>query len=50
MDVVPNRMEMATTPGNRVNMAAGPLPDLMKNIPVHASGKINPQLMFGGFR
>ena len=50
IEVVPNKMEMATTPGSSVIMLSSPLPDLMKNIPVHARGKISPQLIFGGFR
>jgi hypothetical protein len=43
-------MDKATTPGRTVAMLSSPLPDLMKNIPVHAKGKIRPQLTLGGFR
>ena len=50
MEVVPNRMETATTPGSRIAMSSGPRPDLTKNMPVHAKGKRMPQLMLGGFR
>ena len=49
-DVVPNRMETATTPGSKVEMLPRPLPDRMKNIPVQARGKMSPQLMLGGLR
>jgi hypothetical protein len=31
-------------------MLSIPRPDLIKNIAVHAKGKSNPQLMFGGLR
>jgi hypothetical protein len=50
MEVVPKRIEMATRPGRREGMLSSPLPDLMKNIPVHARGKMIPQLTLGGFR
>jgi len=50
IDVVPNRMEMVITPGNSDRTLSNPLPDLIKNMPVHASGKIIPQLILGGFR
>jgi hypothetical protein len=50
MDVVPNRMETETTPGSNVDMLPRPLPDLIKNMPVQARGKIIPQLTLGGFR
>jgi hypothetical protein len=49
-EVVPNKTEMAITPGSRVSMLSRPLPDRIKNIPVQAIGKINPQLMLGGLR
>lgn len=49
-EVVPNRMEIAITPGSSERTLSSPRPDLMKNIPVHAIGKINPQLTFGGLR
>ncbi|MFP4109249.1 MAG: hypothetical protein ACLFT1_09255 [Desulfonatronovibrio sp.] len=42
-------MDMATTPGSRDSTFSRPLPDLMKNMPVQARGKISPQLIFGGF-
>jgi len=50
MDVVPSSTETATTPGRSVGMLSRPLPDRTKDIPVHASGKMIPQLTFGGFR
>ena len=50
MEVVPKSMEIATTPGRMVDTVPRPVPDLMKNIPVHARGKMIPQLMLGGFR
>jgi hypothetical protein len=49
-EVVPNSMAIVTTPGKRSSTLSRPLPDLMKNIPVQASGNIIPQLMFGGLR
>ena len=50
MEVVPKRIEIATTPGRILGMLSNPVPDLMKNILVHANGNINPQLILGGFR
>ena len=50
MDVVPNRIDMATTPGSTAMRSSILLPDLIKNIAVHANGKKSPQLMFGGLR
>jgi hypothetical protein len=50
MEVVPKSTEIVATPGSSVKILSSPLPDLIKNIPVHASGKIMPQLMFGGLR
>jgi hypothetical protein len=49
-EVVPNSMEIVTTPGKSSSTLSIPIPDLIKNIPVHASGKIIPQLTFGGLR
>ncbi len=49
-DVVPNIIEIAITPGRIDIRLSNPLPDLIKNIPDHAKGKIIPQLMFGGLR
>jgi hypothetical protein len=49
-EVVPNNMEIVTTPGKSSSTLSSPIPDLMKNIPVQASGKIIPQLMLGGLR
>jgi hypothetical protein len=49
-EVVPNNMEIVTTPGKSSIIFSSPVPDLIKNIPVQASGKIIPQLMFGGLR
>lgn len=50
IDVVPKRIEMVTTPGRSARILSNPLPDLMKNIPVQAKGKMIPQLMLGGLR
>ena len=50
IEVVPKRTEMVITPGSSVSTLSSPLPDLMKNIPVQANGKIIPQLMLGGLR
>jgi hypothetical protein len=50
IEVVPKRMEIATTPGRILGILSNPLPDLIKNILVHASGNIKPQLILGGFR
>jgi hypothetical protein len=50
IEVVPKRIEMVITPGRSARTLSSPLPDLMKNMPVHASGKIIPQLTFGGLR
>ena len=50
IEVVPKRIEMVTTPGRMVKMLSSPLPDLIKNMPVHAKGKIIPQLILGGLR
>jgi hypothetical protein len=49
-EVVPNSIEIVTTPGKNCNTLSTPSPDLIKNIPVQASGKIIPQLMLGGLR
>jgi hypothetical protein len=50
MDVVPKRMEIVITPGSSPRTLSKPLPDLIKNIPVHARGNIIPQEILGGFR
>ena len=50
IEVVPKRMEIVITPGKSARTLSSPLPDLMKNMPVQASGKIIPQLMLGGLR
>jgi hypothetical protein len=42
-------MERDTTPGTIRRTSFTP-PDLMKNIPVQAKGKIRPQLTLGGLR
>lgn len=47
-EVVPKRIDTATTPGKIVGIFSNPEPDLMKNIPVHANGNTRPQLMLGG--
>jgi len=49
-EVVPNSIEMVITPGKSYNTLSSPSPDLMKNIPVQANGKIIPQLMLGGLK
>ena len=48
MEVVPKRIEIVTTPGRIVGILSNPVPDLIKNIAVHANGNIKPQLMLGG--
>jgi len=50
IEVVPKRMEIVITPGRNARTLSNPLPDLMKNMPVQASGKIMPQEMLGGLR
>jgi hypothetical protein len=50
MEVVPKRIETTITPGSMGRIPSSPLPDLIKNIPVHAKGKINPQLILGGLK
>ena len=50
IEVVPKRTEMVMTPGSSDGTLSTPLPDLRKNMPVHAKGKIIPQLMLGGLR
>ncbi len=50
IEVVPKRTDTATTPAKILGILSNPEPDLTKNIPVHAKGKTNPQLMFGGLR
>ena len=50
MDVVPKRIEIVITPGRSDRTLSNPLPDLIKNMPVQARGKIIPQEMLGGFR
>ena len=50
IEVVPKRIEMVITPGKSARTLSSPLPDLMKNMPVQANGKIIPQLMLGGLR
>ena len=50
IEVVPKRMEIVITPGRSAKTLSRPLPDLMKNIPVQANGKMIPQLTLGGFR
>jgi len=49
-EVVPNSIEIVTTPGRSSSTLSSPIPDLIKNIPVHASGKMIPQLTLGGLR
>jgi hypothetical protein len=49
IEVVPKRMDRLITPG-RSSLTFTAVSDFKKNISVHATGKTNPQLMFGGFR
>jgi hypothetical protein len=49
MEVVPKRMDRHMTPGRRPRIS-NDVPDFRKTISVQATGKIIPQLMFGGFR
>jgi hypothetical protein len=49
MDVVPNRIDIDTTPG-RIPRISTAVCDFTKNIRVQATGKMMPQLMFGGLR
>ncbi|AHM58132.1 hypothetical protein EAL2_808p06290 (plasmid) [Peptoclostridium acidaminophilum DSM 3953] len=49
IEVVPNRMDSAITPGS-MPLISTALSDLTKNISVQDIGKIIPQLMFGGLR
>jgi len=48
--VVPKSIEIPITPGSNSGKLPRPCPDLIKNIPVQASGKIIPQLILGGFK
>jgi hypothetical protein len=49
MDVVPNRMDIATIPGKTSSILKAVL--VFTNIiSIHANGKIIPQLIFGGLR
>jgi hypothetical protein len=50
MDVVPKRIDIVITPGKSDKALPRPLPDLIKNIPVHASGNMIPQEILGGLR
>lgn len=49
MDVAPNRIDIAITPGRTDRTSTGDW-DLKKNISIQAKGKIMPQLILGGFR
>ena len=49
IDVVPNRIDMATMPGNTL-LISKVLPDFTNIINIHANGNIMPQLILGGFR
>ena len=49
MEVVPKSTDRHMTPGRRPRISSD-VPDFRKNISVQATGKIIPQLMFGGFR
>ncbi len=49
MEVVPKSTDRHMTPGRRPRIS-NDVPDFRKNISVQATGKIIPQLMFGGFR
>jgi hypothetical protein len=50
IEVVPNRIDTATSPRSSGSTASTPAPERIRNIPVQASGKIRPQLTFGGLR
>lgn len=49
IDVVPKRTDNAITPGSIARISTS-LFDRIKNIRVHETGKIMPQLIFGGFK
>jgi hypothetical protein len=49
IEVVPKRMDRLITPG-RSSRTFTAVCDFKKNISVQATGKTNPQLIFGGFR
>jgi len=49
MEVVPNKTERHMTPGSSPKTSSA-LPDFKKTISVQATGKIMPQLIFGGLR
>lgn len=49
IEVVPKSIDIATIPANISSMLKA-VPDLKKNISIHAKGKIIPQLIFGGFK
>ena len=49
IEVVPNKMDMAMTPGKMLRISTGDW-ERTKNIRVQARGNIIPQLMLGGFR
>jgi len=50
MEVVPKSMDKLITPGRMDKRSVTVVPVLMKNMPVHAKGKIIPQLILGGFK
>lgn len=49
IEVVPNRIDIATIPGNTSLISKADF-DFIKSINIHAKGKIMPQLIFGGFK
>jgi hypothetical protein len=49
IEVVPKRTDRLITPGRRSRTSTA-VCDFKKNISVQATGKTNPQLIFGGFR
>ena len=49
IEVVPNKTDKAMTPGRIPLMSTAP-PERIKNMSVHETGKIIPQLMLGGFK
>jgi len=49
IEVVPKSIDIATIPAN-ISSILKAVPDLKKNISIHAKGKIIPHLIFGGFK
>lgn len=49
MDVVPNKIDIATIPGN-ISLISNAIPVLTNIMSIQAKGKMIPQLIFGGFK